>query len=92
LRGRAEHILRATTKSARKQRHDCEGRRGREAYPIGRAAGGRCKRLFMCDRVRRHGLSLLWPNAANLKFPHIVPTSSTSNLGFQRANFWIEDH
>jgi hypothetical protein len=30
-RGRAEHIRLAATKNTRKQRHDCEGRRGHEA-------------------------------------------------------------
>src|SRR5215813_1810574 len=47
LRGRAQHV-RATTKTARKQRHDGEGRRGGEAYPIGRAEGGRCTPVCTC--------------------------------------------
>ena len=37
---RAEHIQRAAAKDTRKQRHDCEGRRGREAQPVGRTNGG----------------------------------------------------
>ena len=38
--GRAEQIRRVTAKNARQQRHECKGRRGCEAWPVGCAEGG----------------------------------------------------
>ena len=57
LRGRAEHILRATAKNAREQRHDCEGRRGRNtqsAAPRTTAAGHSSRVPIVCVVMAFH--------------------------------------
>jgi uncharacterized protein (DUF4415 family) len=51
LCGRAEQLQLAAAKTTLKQRHDCEGRRGCERYPVGGARRG--VRLFVFVAVHR---------------------------------------
>ena len=46
FRGRAEHVQRATPEDGREQRHDGEGRGGRQRQPVGRAEAARLVRAL----------------------------------------------
>src|SRR5712671_1929363 len=51
MRGRAERIWWSATKGTCQHRHDCEGRRGSERYPLRRAKHG--VRLFVSVAAHR---------------------------------------
>ena len=56
----AEHVQRAAAENGGEQRHDGEGRRGREGQAVGRAEGARLVRATLCvhaaHRTRHHGV------------------------------------